>query len=71
MALEDIDVTRSPHEYEIESLLAVGLRKWFVKVRKAELAEFCITRKYCCAGCYCCEKGCFEIGNQRVDVFRY
>ena len=45
MALEYIDVTRSPHVYGIESLLAVKLRDWLVKVMKAELAGFCITEK--------------------------
>ena len=43
MAVEDIDVTRPPHVYGVDSLLAVELRNWFAKVWKADVTVFDIT----------------------------
>ena len=43
MEVEDIDVTRPPHVYGVDSLLAVELRNWFAKVWKADVAVFDIT----------------------------
>ena len=43
MAVNDIDVTRLPHVYGVDSLLAVELRNWFAKVWKMDVAIFDIT----------------------------
>ena len=43
MAVEDIDMTRPPHVYGVDSLLAVELRNWFATVWKADVAVFDIT----------------------------
>ena len=43
MAVKDIDVTRPPHVYGVDSLLALELRNWFANVWKADVAVFDIT----------------------------
>ena len=41
--MEDIDVTRPPHVYGVDTLPAVGLRYWFAQVWKADVAVFVLT----------------------------
>ena len=67
MAVEDIDMTRPPHVYEVDSLLAVELRNWFAKVWKVDVAVFDITGQESIAalGATVARKSGLRLGNRR------